>query len=85
MREAHLKFERYRRGRDRLLVATAIAGILPLVAAFRPDVVPPDIGALAFPAWVCLGLLTAGVALAEWLWYRSMVKRADALRRLPPR
>jgi hypothetical protein len=85
LRDAHQKLEWYRRARGQLLLATVIAGILPLVAAFRPGVFPPVVGALAFPAWAGLGLLTAGSALAEWLWYRRMVKHADALGRLPPR
>ena len=85
LRDAQLQLERYRRARGQLLVATVIAGILPLLAAFRPEVIPPIVGALAFPAWAGLGLLTAGSALAEWRWYRRMVKHADALGRLPPR
>ncbi len=85
LRDAHLQFDRYRKARGQLFVATVIASGLPLAAAFRPDVIPTIVGALAFPAWAGLGLLTAGSALAEWLWYRRMVKYADELGRLPPR
>ncbi len=81
VRDAHVKFKRCRRERGQLLIGTGVASILPLVAAFRPDVVPLAVGALAFPAWAGLGLLTAAWALAEWLWYHRMVERADALRR----
>ena len=85
LRDAQLKFERYRREGRRLLVATAVASVLPLVAAFRPDVVPLAVGALAFPAWAGLGLITVGYAVAERIWYRRMLDRADAARGLPRR